>query len=121
MAGHNETGQTGEDFAVRYLKEKGYAILETNWRSFRYEIDIIAEYAGELIIVEVKTRSGHLLQLPEDAVDTRKIRHLVIAADTFVKQREISLPVRFDVLTVTIENGAYTVNHIEDAFYPPMG
>lgn len=120
MAEHNELGESGEALAAYYLKKKGYAILNTNWHYSRYELDIIAQYRGELVIVEVKTRSSDCLQLPETAITPRKIRHLVAAADTYVKQHKITLPVRFDVLIVIEQAGEKKVEHIEDAFYPPV-
>ena len=42
MAEHNEKGKQGEEIAVKFLKNKGYKILETNWRLGKNEIDIIA-------------------------------------------------------------------------------
>ena len=56
MAKHNELGKKGEEIAAQYLSEKGYEILERNWRNRHKEIDIIAKDGNELVIVEVKTR-----------------------------------------------------------------
>ena len=120
MAEHNTLGQQGEAIALDYLKKKGYTILAKNWRFHPYELDIVAQTDQELVIVEVKTRSANYLALPEDAVSNRKIRFLVAGADMFIKQKDIALSARFDVITVVIEDGKYSINHIEDAFYPPI-
>ena len=120
MAEHNKLGREGEVIAVNYLKRKGYAVRALNWRHRQYELDIVAQTENELVIVEVKTRSVNYLVSPEDAVSSQKIRHLVAGADAYVKINDIAFPVRFDVLTVVIGRGRHTIDHIEDAFFPPL-
>ena len=56
MAEHNELGKLGEELAVDFLIEKGYEILETNWRFQKAEVDIIAQKENILAVVEVKTK-----------------------------------------------------------------
>lgn len=120
MAEKNETGKIGENIARSYLEKHGLTILETNWRFHRYELDIIARDQSHLVIVEVKTRSKNHLLTPEEAVDKRKIRHIVTAADAYARKCNIDLPVRFDVICI-IKNGlTYTLEHITDAFYAPI-
>lgn len=116
MAAHNQTGKKGEDLAEAYLKEKGYTILERNWRSSHKELDIIAEYKGWLVIVEVKTRAGDFLTFPEDAVDRRKMRRTINAAHHYIRMHDINIPTRFDVISVVFENGKIEIEHFEDAF-----
>ena len=120
MAEHNQVGKDGEATAAEYLKNKGYQILHTNWRTGRYELDIVAKTDDELIIVEVKTRSGIPLEMPELAVDKQKINHIVIAADLYIKMFNIDLPARFDIISITGYHPNYIIDHIEDAFYPPV-
>ena len=55
MAEHNEVGKQGEVIAVKYLAKKGYNIITQNWRFQKAEIDIIAKYENQIVIVEVKT------------------------------------------------------------------
>ena len=57
MAAHNELGKWGEDMAEAYLLEKGYSILERDWKSGHHDLDIIARDEDTLVIIEVKTRS----------------------------------------------------------------
>ena len=120
MAEHNQTGKDGEITAIEYLKSKGYQILHTNWRKGRYELDIVAKTKDELVIIEVKTRSGIPLETPEMAVDKRKINHIVFAADLYIKVFDIDLPARFDIISITGYHPNYIIDHIEDAFYPPL-
>jgi len=120
MADHNQTGKDGETTAIEYLKSKGYQILHTNWRKGRYELDIVAKTDDELVVVEVKTRTGIPLETPETAVDKRKINHIVFATDLYIKIFDIDLPVRFDIISITGYHPNHIIDHIEDAFYPPV-
>lgn len=120
MAAHNTLGKAGEDAVAEYLERKGYDILHRNWRKNRLELDIVAVKDGLLIVVEVKTRSNTEYIEPQEAVNWQKIRHIVVAADAYIKHFGINLPVRFDIITVVGNMGSFEIEHIEDAFYPPM-
>ena len=117
MAHHHDFGNLAEKLAAAHLEEMGYDILRRNYRYQRAEIDIIAEYDNEIIIVEVKARSTGFFMEPEEAVNRKKIRSIVMAADHFMESENRKQEVRFDIITVvTEENGKYTINHIIDAF-----
>ena len=120
MAKHNILGKKGEDIAARFLSGKGYRIIERNWRTGRDEIDIIAYDKETLVIVEVKTRSTDYFGEPEEAVTMQKQKFLVRAAEVFVNQKEIDSEIRFDIISIIIEQGKETIKHIEDAFYPTI-
>ncbi len=120
MADHNTLGKDGENAAIEYLVQRGYQILHTNWRKGRYELDIVAKTDEELIVVEVKTRSGFDWMKPEEAVDTRKIRNIVTATDIYIKIFNVDLPARFDIISVVGAYPNFEIDHIEDAFYPPL-
>lgn len=120
MAAHNTLGKAGEDAAAAYLKSNGYAILHRNWRKNHLELDIVAVKDEQLIVVEVKTRSNTAYIEPQDAVNWQKIRRIVIAADAYIKHFGIDLPVRFDIVTAVGDTGAFEIEHLKDAFYPPM-
>ena len=120
MAEKNETGKTGEHIARSYLERHGLTVLHTNWRFHRYELDLIARTQTELVVVEVKTRSKGYLLSPEEAVDRKKIRRIVAAADAYVQHFHITLPVRFDIVCLIKNGHCYEVEHIEDAFYAPL-
>ena len=77
MAKHNILGKNGEKIAAEYLVKQGYDIRDINWRNGRYEIDIVATQGKYLVIVEVKTRQSDIFGLPEDAINDKKIRHLI--------------------------------------------
>lgn len=124
MAEHNDLGKWGEQYAEAYLRRKGYTVLERDWRHGRSlcDVDIICKTPDEttVVFVEVKTRSTDEVTLPEDAVDRRKMRHLGMAADSYVKMNNITEDLRFDIVAITGQNGdsEVRINHIEDAFNP---
>ncbi len=101
-----ETGSLGEKSAAEFLKEQGYKILETNFRSSFGEIDIIAVDQGTLVYVEVKTRSSQEFGLPEEAVGYRKLKHLLKAAAYYRSVRD-KLPEgeRVDVVAIETNTG----------------
>lgn len=118
MAQHNDTGRIGEEIAIGYLRDKGYHILETNWRIEKWEVDIIAEDKGERVFVEVKTRFGEDYGTPADAVTRKKQRYLINAANLYASQLDYEGKMRFDVICVYMQKGKQAaIEHIEDAFY----
>ena len=123
MAKHNNTGKWGEDLAADYLRDKGYEIIERDWRDGHRDIDIIARSPDlrTIVFVEVKTRATDVITKPEEAVDRRKIRNIGMAANTYVKMLNVLDELRFDVVSViggTKETAQ--VEHIVDAFNPCM-
>ncbi len=116
MAEHNLLGAAGEEQAALYLQGLGYRILHRNWRATktRHELDIVAVGENRLVIVEVKTRSADDTHQPFDAVDWKKQRYLASAANSYVQQYDIDLPLRFDI--IGIADGQ--IQHIRAAFLP---
>lgn len=118
MAQHNLLGKKGEMLAARYLLDKGYAILEYNWRCGHKEVDIIAKERDTVVFVEVKSRATDAFGDAVDAVTPAKISRLISAADAYVQRKNIDLNIRFDIVTVVGDGECHAIEHIEDAFYP---
>ena len=118
MASHNQFGMKGEEIAADYLRLKGYTILDTNWRSGHKEIDIIARHKDTIIFVEVKARANNFYGNTQEAVDWRKMRNLIHAADAYLRYYAIDLPVRFDIITVLGNADKPYIKHFEQAFRP---
>ncbi len=118
MARHNELGKKGEKFAKEMLVDKGYTIVETNWRFDKDEIDIIAKDGDELVIIEVKTRSTDFYGFPEDAVDIAKEGFLIRATEAYLEENNIDLDTRFDIVSIILNKQEMKTHHIVDAFYP---
>ncbi len=111
-------GKQGENLAVEYLLEEGYEILERNWRFKHIEVDIIARQKDILVIAEVKTRSGNSYGEPSTAVDFRKQRYLIFAAERYLFSHYLDLEVRFDIVSIIIDQGRTVLEHIKEAFHP---
>jgi putative endonuclease len=120
MDDRNGLGQEGEQLAVEYLTANGFVILDRNWRCGHKEIDIVAREGNELVVVEVKTRNAPVLELPEQAINRQKRKHLVLAANAYVKINRISLDVRFDVIYVVFSGNGVGIDHTRDAFFPTL-
>jgi putative endonuclease len=114
----DDIGIAGEHLACTHLKEKGYNVLEKNWRAGRYEIDIIAEKNNVVCFVEVKTRENRYAGDPALAVTRAKQKHVIKAADVYVKENDVSHDLRFDIIAVVMNRKEVSIEHIEDAFYP---
>lgn len=120
MAIHNELGKEGEEEAIRFLVQQGYEIRHRNWRSGRKELDIVAEFQEELVVIEVKTRRDKRFGTPEESITESKIRRIVASADAYVRKFNIDLSVRFDIISLTGEKSPLEIEHIKNAFYPPI-
>lgn len=123
MAEHNDLGRWGEDYAAAFLEAEGYVIAERDWQVGRRDLDIIAlaDDRKHLVFVEVKTRQSDEMTEPEQAVDKQKMRNLAIAANAYIKQNHVELPVRFDIISI-VGNGKENrrIEHIVDAFNPML-
>lgn len=121
MAEHNEWGKIAEQIVAEHLIRQGYVVRERNWQPMHghVEIDIISQKDNVLIFIEVKARQSEDYD-PADAVDDKKIRKLVRAAESYLRSQEYDFEYRFDIITVTGNEQHHTLDHIEDAFLPPL-
>lgn len=120
MADHNEFGRAGEVIAAEFLTKKGYKILDTNWRSGKNEIDIVALDHDLLVVVEVKSRHSTFAGEPETAVTRDKQKALIRAANTYLNRNGLTNEVRFDIVSILVMKEQETIRHIQDAFYPTL-
>ncbi len=113
------TGKIGEDIAVRFLSQKGYRILERNWRmKSGGEIDIVADDHGTMVFVEVKARSSTEYGTGEEAITSHKKEKIINAAKSCLKYKGEDHPCRFDVISILFDKNRKMkeINHIENAF-----
>lgn len=116
-------GKKGELLAAEYLELQSYKILRKNWRFGKLEVDIIAETEDFIVIVEVKMRSTDDYGDPWEFVGKKKQSNLVKAAQQFVDYNNIVKEVRFDIISIIINerDNSYEIEQIEDAFNPLIG
>ena len=100
-------GKTGEKLVQKYLKKRGYKICKTNYKTPFGEADIIAEKDGEVVFVEVKTRTTDNYGAPREAVGKEKQRRYYQIATFYGLQFGEEPNARFDVAEV------YADKHIE--------
>lgn len=116
MSEHYELGKKGEQLAVDYLTKEGYKIEERNWRFQKAEIDIIASKQETIISIEVKTRSSKDFGNPQDFVNSKKIKLMVVAMNEYVLMKNLDIEVRFDIIAIIKIKEEFDINHIKDAF-----
>lgn len=119
MAGVSK-GAMGEILAARFLRDKGYGILSSNFRCRFGEIDIIASDKRYLVFVEVKTRREDSRYLPREAVTITKQRKLLQTAAMYMSRFPTNLQPRFDVIEVVTAADetmrVVEINHIIGAY-----
>ena len=111
-------GKRAEAFAMEYLQARGYCIIERNWRYGHKELDIICTDGRCLVVVEVKARKQSWFPMPEDLLSPSKEAFILEAAEFYLFHRKISLPARFDLISIIEWEGSMDLEHLEDAIMP---
>lgn len=111
-------GIEGERLAAEFLEAVGYRVLERRCRIGGIEIDLIARRDDILAFVEVKTRTSDALVAPERAVDVKKQRRMIAAADRYVRDGNLDCEIRFDIVSIVKNGRREDIRHIENAFPP---
>ncbi len=107
-------GKIGEKIAVKFLENKGFSVITTNYRTSFGEIDIIAKDREYIVFIEVKLRNSLKNGLPREAVNKSKQKNIIAVAEKYIYENQMSnVDFRFDVIEV-FEN---SVTHIENAFW----
>ncbi len=111
-------GNWGERLAETHLARKGFRILERGFRVRSGEIDLIGEERGELVFVEVRTRSSARFGDPLETIRDAKRRRILRAASCYLQSRAAwNRPCRFDLVAVRKgPSGIVEVEHVRDAF-----
>ena len=101
-----ETGILGEKLAADFLRERGYTVVETNYRCAEGEVDIVACHGDVLVFVEVRTRRSRRFGSPEESVTATKQERLRAVAARYRETHE-DLPEswRIDVVAIDLNRG----------------
>ncbi len=97
-----DTGALGEKLALDFLRKRGYAVVETNFRTNSGEIDIIARKGDFLVFVEVRTKTSSIFGSPEESVTPLKKEHLIAVANQYIEKHE-NLPELWRIDLVALE------------------
>ncbi len=113
----NPTAIVGENFAVKYLENKGYKIIERNFRIRYGEIDIVGIQNNTLVFIEVKTRKSSKFGTPLEAITFWKLKDVMKTAE-FYKHTHKNLPelMRIDAVSVILnqDNKIDKIEHVEN-------
>jgi putative endonuclease len=114
MGAKDVLGREGEQAAVSYLEDRGFRILDRNWRCAGGEIDIVAAERHTFVVCEVKTRSGTRYGTPLDAVGQAKRRRLRRLAALWLSAHGTRFDqIRIDVLGLLRDGaGGFTIEHV---------
>lgn len=113
-----ELGARGEAIAAEYLQRQSMTVLARNWRCRDGELDLVVLDGGEIVFVEVKTRSGTAFGLPAEAVTNLKAQRIRrLASAWLAAHMEGWSQVRFDVVGIVIPgSGPMTIEHYAGVF-----
>jgi putative endonuclease len=112
-----ELGRSGEKAAAELLKRRGYEVVGAGFTARRGEIDLICRRGGELVVVEVKTRTSEAFGAPAEAVGPRKRRALAAAAAEYRLLSGWKGPIRYAIVAlISKPDGGFDSELIEDPF-----
>jgi len=109
------TGKLGENIAKEYLENKGYKIIEQNYKTKYGEIDLVAKKGNELIFIEVRTKRGEDFGTPEETINKNKLRKLWGNARAYAAWKRWQGPCRIDAVCLVLkyDNTAERVSHYQ--------
>lgn len=114
---NKEKGNLGENIAIDFLLKNGFTIIEKNYQKRYGEIDIIGKKDNFIIFFEVKLRKNINNGYPIESITENKISKIKNVAETYLYENGLfEQDIRFDVISILLENGYYNITHIENAF-----
>lgn len=105
MKYNQKIGRFGEELARKYLKRKGYKIINTNLKIGYNELDIICEHKKNLVFVEVKTRASEIFGQANEAVFRKKTESLKRAVGAYLNlfaRGKYYQDIRLDLISIDI-------------------
>lgn len=119
---NKELGNRGEDIAADFLTERGFRIIERNFRGVGGEVDIIAQRDGDIHFIEVKARTSGCMGAPLESITQKKRHRIRKAAELWLVKSRYSFkydnvpPCYFSVIGIDMMCGWPDIEFIEDAF-----
>ncbi|MBU1136932.1 YraN family protein [Patescibacteria group bacterium] len=116
MRDKDRVWKIGEAVARKYLENKGYEILEQNYRTRYAEIDLVAQKNEVLVFIEVRTKTGELFGSPEETINRKKLKRIWQNADNYVKMKKWNGQYRIDAvgIVLNLDSSVARLEHYED-------
>lgn len=111
-----EKGKQGEEYAIQFLSDKGYQLLDRNFTARHAEIDLIVKKDELLVFVEVRMKATADYGYPETTLSKAKMNAIKRGAEEYLLKRPKPEKVRFDMISI-VEFPVFEIVHFEDAFY----
>ena len=116
-AARQALGEFGERVAERWLRLRGWRVVQRRFRNGHRDIDLVVEHEGIVAFVEVKARRGDTFGDPVGAVNWKKQRELGRSARVWIARHgRRNDAYRFDVIGVLLDGDRVRVRHVKDAF-----
>jgi putative endonuclease len=113
----HQLGRAGEKAAAELLRSLGYRVVGAGFTARRGELDLVCRRGEELVVVEVKTRTGDAFGSPLEAVGARKRRAIMSAAAEYRALADWRGPIRYAVVGLTVKaGGGFEAELVEDPF-----
>ncbi len=111
------TGKSGEAAATAYLEEKGFVVVERNWRCKAGEIDIVARDGSTVVFVEVRTKTVRSHGSGLESVTHRKLQKLTRLSDYYLSLHGLeNIPARIDIIGIDMERDRpVCIEHVRNA------
>ena len=103
MSQHNEVGKIGEDLAAKFLLERGYKIIEQNYKTKYSEIDLVTQKGKDLVFVEVRTKIGENFGTPEDTLNNKKLNKVRFNALSYASFKQWKGPIKIDAICIVLK------------------
>jgi putative endonuclease len=113
---HIEVGKIGENLAKKFLEDKGYKIIEQNYKTKYAEIDLVAQDKKCLVFVEVRTKIGENFGSPEETINKKKMRKIQGNAIAYSAFKKWDGPFRLDAICIVLkpDHSITRLNHYEN-------
>lgn len=104
-------GERAEHFVAELVQQRGWTIIDRNYRIRAGEIDIVALDDGVLVFVEVRARTGSAYGLADETVDARKLTRIMRAALSYIEGHPelADLYWRVDLFALTLDRAGNVV------------
>ena len=110
-----QIGDSGENIACKFLEDRGYRVVDRNYRIGFGEVDVICEFKGKLVFVEVKARKFLQQGLPEEAVTPRKLASITRVAEHYIATKGLtSVQAQIDVVAIELMHKPPIIRHLKN-------